>query len=166
MNTTLNLRKVAFLTFSIAVSIAFSKVGQPLIHGNQSAVDVIVTVFSILAGFLVAIIAIIGDPTSIPKGSWRVAEVKMPSIEDRINKQKWLFTGYLITLGLIFASLLATKANSQISAILEHIYLFLSSLAFIYSLKLPGFLSRIQRERVNEEIEARRREVIPPDKFH
>ncbi|MEI6829372.1 MAG: hypothetical protein WCK64_05900 [Synechococcaceae cyanobacterium ELA445] len=149
------------MTFAIALSLVFSRVGQPLIHGNQSAVDVIVTVFSILAGFLVAIIAIIGDPASMPKGSWRVAESKMPSIEDKINKQKWLFTGYLVTLGLIFASLLASKASVQIATILEHIYLFLSSVAFIYSLKLPGFLSRIQRERVDAEIEARRRGVIP-----
>jgi hypothetical protein len=164
MNSSIDWRKVAFMAFTTAFSLGFSKVGQPLIHGNQSAIDVIVTVFSILAGFLVAIIAIIGDPASMPKGSWRVAEAKMPSIEDKINKQRWLFTGYLVTLGLIFASLLAAKANAQISATLEHIYLFLSSVAFIYSLKLPGFLSRIQRERVNEEIEARRRLVIPLDK--
>ena len=164
MNFPFDWRKVIFMALAISFSLAFSKTGQPLIHGNQPAIDVIVTVFSILAGFLAAIIAIIGDPASMPKGSWRVAEAKMPSIEDKINKQKWLFTGYLVTLGLIFVSLLAAKANVRISAFLEHVYLFLSSVAFIYSLKLPGFLSRIQRERVNEEIEARRRLAIPPDK--
>jgi Na+/H+ antiporter NhaB len=161
MNHSPDWRKVAFLAFAIAFSLVFAWAGQPLIHGNQSAIDVIVTVFSILAGFLVAIIAIIGDPASIPKGSWRVAEIKAPSIDERINKQKWLFTGYLITLGLIFASLLAAKVNTKLSAVLEHIYLFMSSVAFIYSLKLPGFLSRIQRERVSDEIEARRRQAIP-----
>ena len=163
MSRKLDWRKVAFLTFAIAFSLVFSRLGQPLIHDNQSAIDVIVTVFSILAGFLVAIIAIIGDPASIPKGSWRIAEAKMPFIEDKINKQKWLFTGYLATLGLIFASLLTAKASDEISSVLEHIYLFLSCIAFIYSLKLPGFLSRIQRERVSEEIEARRQQVIPPE---
>lgn len=165
MISSLDWGKLAFLTFTVALSLAFSWFGQPLIHGNQSAIDVIVTVFSILAGFLVAIIAIIGDPASIPKGSWRVAELKAPAINEKINKQRWLFTGYLVTLGLIFASLLFAKSYARLSSILEHVYLFLSSLAFIYSLKLPGFLSRIQRERVSEEIEARRRQSIPPDKF-
>jgi hypothetical protein len=166
MTPPLDWRKVAFLAFTVAFSLVFSWAGQPLIHGNQSAIDVIVTVFSILAGFLVAIIAIIGDPASIPKGSWRVAELKAPLIDEKINKQKWLFTGYLVTLGLIFASLLVSKSSAQLSTILEHIYLFLSSLAFIYSLKLPGFLSRIQRERVNDEIEARRKQVIPSSDNH
>jgi hypothetical protein len=73
MISSLDWGKLTFLTFAVALSLVFSWVGQPLIHGNQSAIDVIVTVFSILAGFLVAIIAIIGDPASIPKGSWRVA---------------------------------------------------------------------------------------------
>lgn len=166
MTHSLDWRKFGFLTFTVAFSLVFSWAGQPLIHGNQSAIDVIVTVFSILAGFLVAIIAIIGDPASIPKGSWRVAEIRAPLIDEKINKQKWLFTGYLITLGLIFASLLAAKSCTQLSALLEHVYLFLSSLAFIYSLKLPGFLSRIQRERVNDEIEARRNQVIPSAENH
>jgi hypothetical protein len=166
MNYSLDWRKIAFLTFTVAFSLVFSWAGQPLIHGNQSAIDVIVTVFSILAGFLVAIITIIGDPASIPKGSWRVAETKMPAIEEKINKQKWLFTGYLMTLGLIFASLLAAKASTSLSALLEHVYLFMSSVAFIYSLRLPGFLSRIQRERVSDEIEARRGRAIPSREEH
>jgi len=54
--------------------ILLSYLGQPFIHGNQDAVNIIVTVFSILAGFLVAVITLVGDPKSLPSGSCRAWE--------------------------------------------------------------------------------------------
>lgn len=45
--------------------------GQPWIHENERAINVIVTSFSILAGFLIAIMTIIGDPAISFWRSWR-----------------------------------------------------------------------------------------------
>lgn len=75
---------------------------KPLIAGNQDAINVIVTVFSILAGFLVALIAMIGDPKSLPSGGWQVAQLGSDLTYNRLNRQKWMFYIYLIALVLIF----------------------------------------------------------------
>ena len=75
----------------IVAATAGSYFGQPLIHGNDTAINVIVTVFSILAGFLVAIIAIIGDPLLMPSGTWRVAEGARSKTIQRLTRHKYLF---------------------------------------------------------------------------
>ena len=35
--------------------------GQPFVHGNEKAVDLVVNVFAILAGFLIAIMTLFSD---------------------------------------------------------------------------------------------------------
>ncbi len=35
--------------------------GQPFVHGNEKAVDLIINVFAILAGFLIAIMTLFSD---------------------------------------------------------------------------------------------------------
>jgi hypothetical protein len=100
------------------------------------------------------------------KGSWRVAEIQRQIIQKRLAQQKLLFTAYLATLGLIFVSLLVGKVNATAASAIEYAYLFLSSMAFIYSLKLPGFLMRVQQDRIDAEIEARRRKAIPNQPNH
>jgi hypothetical protein len=47
---------------------------QPYIGNNTDVVLIVATVFSVFAGFLIATIAIIGDPIMIHEGSWRIAE--------------------------------------------------------------------------------------------
>ncbi len=82
---------------------------QPLIHGNQDAINVIVTVFSILAGFLVAVITLVGDPKSIPSGGWQIARLGSDLTYNRLSRHKWLFKSYLITLFLIFISIVIQR---------------------------------------------------------
>jgi hypothetical protein len=151
-------KKVALLIVVLAISFLVAQYCQPLIHGNEAAINIIVTVFSILAGFLVAIIAIVGDPALLPPGSWRVAELEREKLDRRLTRHKALFMSYLITLGLIFLSLLAAKSIPSLSYWLERIFLFLGTLAFLYSLKLPGALIETQRERITLMIDQRRKE--------
>ncbi|MEN7972682.1 MAG: hypothetical protein ABFR47_02485 [Verrucomicrobiota bacterium] len=143
------------LAMEIAVIIAYF--GQPLIHGNDQAVNIIVTVYSILAGFLVAIIAIIGDPLLIPPGSWRIAEGNRPKTIQRLNRHKYLFYTYILSLAAIFASVLIKDKHPNMTKWLERIYLFLSVFAFEFSLCLPGALMRMQQERVDHIIESKRK---------
>lgn len=131
--------------------------GQPLIHDNDQAANIIVTVYSILAGFLVAIIAIIGDPLLVPPGSWRIAEGNRQKTVQRLTRHKHLFYIYLLSLGLVFAAALFKKTHPTCTAWLERGYLFLSIFAFAMSLCLPSALMRLQQERVDHIIETRRR---------
>ena len=129
---------------------------QPYIHGNQDAINLIVTVFSILAGILVAVITFVGDPNSLPQGSWRVARRASTRTYNRLTRKKQLFSLYLLTLVLIFGAVLIKGKHPEIELWIERIYLFLAICAFIVSFRLPAALMQLQGERIEQEILSRR----------
>jgi hypothetical protein len=130
---------------------------QPFVHENDQAINVIVTVFSVLAGFLVAIIAIVGDPILLPPGTWRAAEMERTKVNDRLIRHKWLFILYLLTLGVIFLAFLFKEEDPSLIVWFERLFLFLGTVAFVLSMRLPGALMQVQRERIDAVIEYRRR---------
>jgi hypothetical protein len=90
-------------------------------------VVVIVTVFTVFAGFLIAVITILGDPAMIPQGSWRKAEARRDSIERRLRTHVWLFFIYLITIGLLFTWIIVQAALDEHHCVriwIERLYLF------------------------------------------
>lgn len=152
-----------FFTLLVGVGggVAGSYYGQPLIHGNDLAINVIVTAFSILAGFLIAIMTIMGDPSSFSRYSWRAHELSRGTVFRGLRRQQWLFMLYLGTVCAMFAgSLLAHAPNGvscRVLVWLERTYLFMAILAFVVSFRLPGTLLRIQLARHDQLIEARRK---------
>lgn len=156
MKRSISLAKVRLAVLSATLSALIAYFAQPMVHANDEAVNVIVTVFSVLAGFLVAIIAIVGDPALLPPGSWRAAELERDKLDDRIVRHKWLFIAYLVTLGLIFSALVVSKNMPAATVWLERFFLFFGTFSFILSLQLPNVLMRVQRERIDAVIEHRR----------
>lgn len=168
------IRKTRYLLFTLISSILLAILFQPLL--TDKALDVLVNIYSILAGFLIGIIALIG-PNSLPKGSWRTAEISVKNIFRKLNSTKILLYIYLITLLFIFLyKLLAVSATievikrlplgieilpylSRLKICAERAILFLSFTAFSYSFKLPNLLFKIQKESIEKEIENRRRKV-------
>lgn len=102
----IDIEKVKFGIMVILFGGLGSYFGQPYIHNNSEAINIIVTVFSILAGFLIAVITLVGDPASLPSGSWRKARFASDIIYERLEKHKMLFLAYLMTLSLIFLDVL------------------------------------------------------------
>ena len=83
---------------------------QPYMTKNADAVLIIITVFTVFAGFLIAIITIIGDPIMIPEGSWRLAEGGREKMERRLVWHIILFILYLVTIGFLFTGAVLEKA--------------------------------------------------------
>lgn len=138
--------------------------GQPLAHENADSLLIIITVMTVFAGFLVAIITILGDPAMVPAGSWRTAELRRQNIEARLITHIWLFVFYLIAIGFLFAGALLNKAPEEtISMIwkvwIERLYLFFGVSSFLLTFGLPFALLRFQLGRVDAEIERRRRDA-------
>ena len=77
--------------------------GYDFFHDNKQATEVIVTVFSILAGFLIAVMTLLGDSSLLP-GTWRIGEVTRARMKTKLIRQKWLFYLYLLTLLAIFVT--------------------------------------------------------------
>jgi len=156
MNVALDMTKLRIGILASILATLVSYYGQPLIHNNAQAISLITTVFSIIAGFLVAIIAITGDPALLPPGTWRAAEMERENIKRRLIRHKWLFILYLTTLCLVFFSLLIQKECPQVNIWIERIYLFFGVLAFTLSVQLPSLLTKIHQERIDCVIEHRR----------
>ncbi len=157
MNSEIDKEKVKYGLSVFLFSGLGSYFGQPLIHGNDEAINIIVTVFSILAGFLVAIMAIIGDPASLPSGGWRIARLGSDIIYTRLVRQKWLFILYLGALVTIFIStLIKDQIPFSVEKWIERIYLLISINAILLSFKLPSALLQLHQERIEHEIKSRR----------
>lgn len=156
MKTAIDFSKIRLVLLAAILAGLAAYLGQPLVHGNEQAVNVVVTVFSVLAGFLVAIIAIVGDPILLPPGTWRAAELERDKLNRRLVRHKWLFSLYLMTLGLVFFALLLKDKDPYIVLWLERGFLFFGVFAFVLSLALPGSLMKVQRERIDAVIEHRR----------
>ncbi len=136
---------------------------QPYMHGNADAVLIIITVFTVFAGFLIAIITIIGDPIMIKEGSWRIAEGGREEMNHRLLMHISLFVLYLVTIGLLFAGSILDKAitchESLIKIWVDRAYLFIGITSFFLTFGLPAALMEMQKARYDAEIERRRQEA-------
>lgn len=152
-------KRTIFIGFALVVGMIAGFFGQPFIHGNERAISVIVNVFSILAGFLVAIMTIMGDPTGFVTRNWRFAETARPAIYSKLLRQKYLFILYLLVLTLIMVQSLFEKRFPYVAGIMEQIYFGAAVSAFILSLGLPSALMKIQMDRHDEMIERKRKDA-------
>ncbi len=130
---------------------------RPLLVNNHDALNLIVTVLSILSGFLIAVITLIGDPKSLPPGGWQIARLASGRTKNRLVNQKWLFILYLLTLLAIFVSLIFKEESSIARSAISYTYSFLIIASTIFSFRLPGTLITLQQERIEYEIDQRRK---------
>ena len=133
--------------------------GQPLIHGNEHAQTLIATFFSILAGFLIAITTVLGDPSILARRTWRAGEISRGHVERELLRQKLLFVLYLMTLGLLMVAAVADDTAARLTKVVEYIYLGLGTFAFLLSLGLLWSLMKIQLDRYDVLIRDKRRQV-------
>jgi hypothetical protein len=151
-----NWKAIGYVGISIAIGCIGGYIGQPLVHHNEGAVNVIVTLFSVLAGFLVAILTLVGDPTVFTGRAWRVQESARTKMRRRLIQQKYLFFVYLATLGTVFITTLIPKEYGSAIIWCERVYLAIAILGFLISFRLPGTLMQIQVERYDAMIETKR----------
>jgi len=162
------LKRLAFILICAAVAAIAATFGQPLVHENPDAVLIIITVMTVFAGFLVAIIAILGDPAMLPGGSWRAAEGARDRVYATVATHTWLFRLYLLAIALLFLGTLLSKAPNgswaaEVKPWVERLYLFFGVFSFGLTLALPSMLARLQMARVDAEIGQRREEVHLPN---
>lgn len=86
MKAKVDARKVVTFLFIIILSSIISYFIQPFIHGNEKAIDLIINVFSILAGFLVAIMTLFSDFSINNETNWRELSLKKIPLEFVLQK--------------------------------------------------------------------------------
>jgi hypothetical protein len=152
-----------FIFICMVLGAVASYFGQPFLTENADATVILITTFTVFAGFLIAIIAIIGDPVMIREGSWRTAEAGRSKMEARLIWHAWLFVIYLVTIGLMFVGVIVSKAfehqHGAWNLWIERAYLFFGATSFLFTFALPTMLMQMQRERYDAEIARRRNEA-------
>lgn len=159
MNKKVSYGKIATFFLSVAISAAAAYYGQPFISGKTDAINVLVTIYSVLAGILIAIITLIGDPSVLDTdGSWRRTYLssKLPKV--RLLRLKLLFQAYLLTLLFVFLSYLVPKDIFPILRIwTERSFVFFATFALLSSFRLPGAVVEVQRARLDKKITEQRK---------
>jgi hypothetical protein len=130
---------------------------QPHYHESKDASDVLVTVFSVLAGFLIAVMTLLGDERSLRRArNWGEAVSELERLELRLLRHKWTFLGYLIVLLIAFALSLESAWKEPYRLWAERAVLFVGGFAFLASFRLPSLLIGQQLEALRGAIKDRR----------
>ncbi|WP_263568317.1 hypothetical protein [Paracoccus sp. DMF] len=148
------------LAVAVAVSAAVGYFFQPMVAGNTNAVNTVVTIFSILAGFLIAVITLIAEPTLKQAKNWQELQLMKKTVQRKLFRQKLLFFLYLITLGVALGTFLVPDTQAELRRWLETVFLGLATFVFLASFDLPGSLMKIQMERYEAEMDATKPQVL------
>lgn len=148
------------LAGTIVVSGAVGYLFQPMVAHNTNAVNTVVTIFSILAGFLIAVITLIAEPTLKQAKNWQELQLMKKTVQRKLFRQKLLFFLYLTTLGVALGTFLVPDTYAELRRWLETIFLGLATFVFLASFELPGSLMKIQMERYEAEMDATKPQVL------
>ena len=159
MRRRISISRVLFVGTGLAIFAAMLCLRAPYANGNVEALRILVTAFSILAGFLIAIITMAGDPKMLYPGTWKVASAHRREIKRALTRYQCLFYVYLTVIVLAFSAALFSKiaTNLQIVNWIERVALSLGVAALFWSFGLPTAIIRIQLDRLTGEVEERRR---------
>ncbi|ABD55811.1 hypothetical protein Jann_2894 [Jannaschia sp. CCS1] len=148
------------LVVAIGVSSFIGYRFQPMVANNPNAVNTVVTIFSILAGFLIAVITFIAEPTLQQARTWDELQRMKETVRRKLIRQKLLFFLYLLTLGIALAMFLTPPTMLEPLKWLQTAFLGLATFVFLASFSLPGSLMKIQMERYEAALEDSRPKVV------
>ncbi len=157
---TIDWMRLSVLLIGAIVSLSAGYYLQPMISGNKEAINTIVTIFSILAGFLIAVITFIADPVIKAANGWQDLQHKKRNVRNKIFRHRLLFYFYLISLGLALSMFLLPSTFVKTTIWLERGFLTVSTFVFLASFKLPGSLMDLQMARYEAELEDKKPEVL------
>lgn len=148
------------LAVAVGVSAFIGYRFQPMVANNPDAVNTVVTIFSILAGFLIAVITFIAEPTLQQAKNWEELQHMKETVRRKLFRQKLLFFLYLLTLGVALAMYLTPPGLLEVLRWLQTVFLGLATFVFLASFSLPGSLMKIQMERYEAALEDSRPKVV------
>lgn len=149
-------KKVAFELASWMLAGVASWLLQPWYHRSEDAVSVLVTVFSILAGFLAAVMAIVANDRVLRGRNWRQDTYYLRLIRNELRRHKLTFYIYLMVLVLAFLTTLSSSWPALAQRIVEHALIFFTTLGIVHSFQLPEILSRKHISAMEHQIRRRR----------
>ncbi|TAW18447.1 hypothetical protein [Rhizobium ruizarguesonis] len=145
-----------YISAALIVALAASYFGGDLLKQSHDAQDALINLFAILAGVLVAVVSIVGDPSMLLPGNWRVGHEHAKDMQNRIANFSHLFFVYIVALLLLVVGMVVKDANIPHADFIYPLMTFFVVLGVLLSIPLPYSLMSIQKERMREEIKSRR----------
>lgn len=130
--------RLIYLGASGVVAGAAAYYGRDWIIGNKEAVNLIATIFSVLAGFLIAVMALVADDRMIATKTARARYMQSQVIRTKLTRHKLLFQLYLVVMLLAFAVTLKLGLPAKIGDAMHCVMLGLATFAFLISFSLPS----------------------------
>lgn len=149
--------RIGYAAGSLLASAVLTHFFAGLLHNTSEMITVIAAVFSILAGVLIAVVSILGDPGMLMDQSWRHTYLSSREIQRKLHRKIDIFVLYIVILAALFAFAMVDKTSSPDAyAILQSLVFFLCVLGFLASISLPFSLVKIQRDRLEAAIKSAR----------
>jgi NADH:ubiquinone oxidoreductase subunit 5 (subunit L)/multisubunit Na+/H+ antiporter MnhA subunit len=148
--------RVLFFLLALIVALVSSYFIGDSLRDAEKPSEYIGVTFSILAASLFAVVSIIGDPSMLLPGNWRVGWESAKNIQNKLQRLNLLFLWYVTTLGLLVFTEIVEHQKWACLYFFHYVFAFFSVFGFIVSLALPFELARIQRDRLGEEIQRRK----------
>lgn len=154
--------RVTLLLLAVAISItAALLVGKPFATNAEVLVGA-AGVSATFAGFIITVKTLLGDPSALLPGSWRLGIVQSREIELRSARLTMLFALYVLsTFGCLAFAALAD--NVKRVPLADAALVFLVAFTAVMTLEIPQSLRRIQSERIEAAVRARRKGAGPDE---
>ena len=164
------MNRVAVFATSVAIfSGAFFLGPVSCEESFDQAFRILSTALSILAGMVLALMALLGDPSSLFPGKWQEIRIERHLRRIKLDRFRLLFWIYLLVIAIaLFATVLDAH---HVSTVYEEIVLFLKRLSLglgcvsvFWSFWLPSVIRAAQLERLKaEEERIKKRDMIPAE---
>lgn len=148
--------RAIYILTSVVISVAIGYFFGHHLRVSGSAVGSIIDTLAIFAAVLVAVISIIGDPSMLLPGNWRVGYTHAQDIQRRIARFSFLFLVYVITLIISIVAIVCKDSEFEHVDLVFSVLAMFATLSFLLSLPLPFVLMGIQKDRMDEVVRSRK----------
>ena len=131
---------VGYVLLAVVLAGLCAPIFQPVYATSKDAAVILATVLAILAGFLVAVMAIVADERTLRGKNWRQDTYYLQEASRQLTRHKLMFHMYLIVLVLIFVCSLNLPWAKVWQVWTERVMLFLATFSLLLSFRLPGEL--------------------------
>ncbi|QMD48355.1 hypothetical protein HVZ38_14070 [Citrobacter freundii] len=151
----LNLSGIVLSSLNILASVAFSYFLTHTLTNNNDALNLVANVFSILSGFLLLVITMSGENSTLINNMSKLDSANQERrFLMRFNKYYALFLLYILTLALIFIFYLISKDKENTSQYfilfkkgIGYVITFLTCFSFIQSTFIPLKIKELFKEK-------------------
>jgi hypothetical protein len=149
--------RIGYAFGSVIISVFLTYKFSAYLNNTAEIITVIAAIFSILAGVLIAVVSILGDPSMLMDQSWRHTYLSAKEIQRKLQRNIDIFALYIAILATLFVFAMLEDRSTGFYRFVQATLFFLTTAGFFASLSLPMALVKIQRDRLDAAIKSAQR---------